>query len=154
MFLCVWRIFGARPCAKNKKTTQRREMRDAKSLEKSRVFQHHANPRNGNYTIRNQQVAGSSPASSSIVGIDSVRLRNGNRLWRLPFLRLYFVIPPLPRRSTLRRGPRYDPSARLKKSSRSESGCFFFGCAPGLLLLPMQPASPGLHGVPFCPGFI
>ena len=68
-----------------------------------------------NYTIRNQQVAGSSPASSSSVG---------------------------------------DPSARLRKSSRSKSGCFFFGCAPGLLLLPMQPAPLGLHGVPFCPGFI
>ena len=65
--------------------------------------------------IRNQQVAGSSPASSSSVG---------------------------------------DPSARLRKSSRSKSGCFFFGCAPGLLLLPMQPAPLGLHGVPFCPGFI
>lgn len=38
-----------------------------------------------------------------------------------------------------------DPSARLKKSSRSKSGCFFFGCAPGLLLLPMQPAPLGLH---------
>ena len=65
--------------------------------------------------VRNQQVAGSSPASSSSVG---------------------------------------DPSARLRKSSRSKSGCFFFGCAPGLLLLPMQPAPLGLHGVPFCPGFI
>ena len=54
-------------------------MRDAKSLEKSRDFQRHANLRNENYTIRNQQVAGSSPASSSSVGDPAARLKKSSR---------------------------------------------------------------------------
>ena len=55
--------------------------------------------------IRNQQVAGSSPASSSSVGDPSARLRNGKRLMRLPFLQQCSGSPPLPTEAHFGGGP-------------------------------------------------
>ena len=55
------------------------------------------------------------------VGASSVRLRNGSRFQRLPFLRLYSAAPPFPhatRCAGLARGP------RLKNATRKPGGYF------------------------------